>query len=712
MHPDCKQIVNKLCREQRKIFDENFTFDSNSIHNQESINFYRDILEASDNVLDILKHGYMPTFKKDENGQEILPPAYFERNNKSCVGFDEVICNNIQEWLDCGKISEVESTPFICSPLSLVSKQTIEGETKYRLCLDLSRHLNNYLEDFHCKLDTIELALELLDRNAYMSSWDLRSMYTQVRLNPRARTYFGFNFKFKGKNRFFVYNVLPFGVGPAVFLVNILTRPIKAYLHTKGILALSYIDDNFIYHVCIVVALFIAKFALSIFLFGGWLINWEKSALIPAQRLYYLGFFIDSKEMIVEAPKMKLDKTKNAIRNTIFHGEKNIPLSCKNLAKALGLVCSLKVSHGDFILSATRFSQNILGQITHRSGWDSSLNLSSEAIRELRNCLRIIDKYNKSSFDQRATVILTSEHNIVLDNLKQNLDDVLLLELKKNFSPQSFILTYEQKVTLLEEPDFESLCTGVTELIRLKNVINTFDLNSIRNKKLLWLSQTNVLDFMIKRGSKIPMVQSILLEIHEKLLDFNILLISSWQPLYTTLEDTTYISNKLCRSTDEWSIDHFSFLEIQSKFKTKITVDCFSTLCNRKAEKFWSLFPHPESSGVDFFLQKLKPDQVYYVTPPVSQISQAILKILSYEHVNCILIVPFWTHWPFFALFSDDDFGAPFVKNLFRFKPRFIQANQHSIFHGHTIFDMLAVHIFKPGSFKVPIPLKTQYTSR
>ena len=61
---------------QNDIFSQNFSVAS-SIHSPESLRFYKDILQVSPFVLNVLTNGYNPTF--------LTPPpdSYRERNNKS-----------------------------------------------------------------------------------------------------------------------------------------------------------------------------------------------------------------------------------------------------------------------------------------------------------------------------------------------------------------------------------------------------------------------------------------------------------------------------------------------------------------------------------------------------------------------------------------------------------------------------------------------------
>ena len=254
VHDDCLKKIIQLKNYQNEILEQQFDFDSPSIHSKTAVDFYEKVLNANPTLLEWLHTGYLPEFK-------YTPPPYEERNNKSASDKPDIVDDIVWDWEREGKVERVDKEQLTCvNPLSLISKTTAEGQTKHRLCLDLSRNVNKATVDFKCKLDMISETILLLDNDAYMASFDLKSMYCQIRLHPSVCKYFGFKIKVGSEWQYFQYKVLPFGLAPAVFVANFFTRPIKAYLQQKGVNMSVYIDDTFTSNSCPVVCLYQTKF--------------------------------------------------------------------------------------------------------------------------------------------------------------------------------------------------------------------------------------------------------------------------------------------------------------------------------------------------------------------------------------------------------------------------------------------------------------------
>ena len=75
----------------------------------------------------------------------------------------------------------------------------------------------------------------------------------------------------------------------------------------------------------------------------GWKINWEKSILVPTQRLKFLGLIVDSKEMVFDVPKEKLEKYTNSVKRAAAKFKKEKRISKKLLQRrsdAFEVLCS------------------------------------------------------------------------------------------------------------------------------------------------------------------------------------------------------------------------------------------------------------------------------------------------------------------------------------------------------------------------------------
>ena len=145
-----------------------------SIHDSSAIKFFEEILEASPSVVKLLTYGYVPNFRiKRKIKIETL--ACELPNNKSVYNDYDFCIKKVLKWQKLGIVTERANKPICVNPLTLASKySTATGETKQRLCLDMSRSLNLLILDCHIKLDTLRDLSFMLPENAFMTSTDFR----------------------------------------------------------------------------------------------------------------------------------------------------------------------------------------------------------------------------------------------------------------------------------------------------------------------------------------------------------------------------------------------------------------------------------------------------------------------------------------------------------------------------------------------------------
>ena len=96
--------------------------------------------------------------------------------------------------------------------------------------------------------------------------------------------YLGFHWCFpNGKIKYFIFNVLPFGLSSACYIFTKLLRPFVKKWRSESIKAIIFIDDGicggkgFNYTENIVTSVLRDLYS------GGWLVNFEKSRLKPTQ---------------------------------------------------------------------------------------------------------------------------------------------------------------------------------------------------------------------------------------------------------------------------------------------------------------------------------------------------------------------------------------------------------------------------------------------
>ena len=130
--------------------------------------------------------------------------------------------------------------------MSVASKVDLKtGEIKRRPCLDLSRHVNTFLQHWPTKLADLDSSAILIDPGDWQATSDVENQYFHVRVHPSQKKYLGF--KLQEGNRppiYYVFNVMIYGIKVAAAVVTRLIRPIVTYLHKHGIRFSIYIDNG------------------------------------------------------------------------------------------------------------------------------------------------------------------------------------------------------------------------------------------------------------------------------------------------------------------------------------------------------------------------------------------------------------------------------------------------------------------------------------
>ena len=111
----------------------------------------------------------------------------------------------------------------------------------HRLILDLT-WLNLHLEYEHFKMRSLQTAKDLMRKECWLGSIDLKDAYYSVPVHVEYRKYL----RFRWKGRLMQFKVLPNGLACAPRYFTKILVPAFASLREKGYKCFPYIDDSFI----------------------------------------------------------------------------------------------------------------------------------------------------------------------------------------------------------------------------------------------------------------------------------------------------------------------------------------------------------------------------------------------------------------------------------------------------------------------------------
>ena len=129
LHPLSEPTIPVQRGQYNKAYNSLFKSDNVAGRLDVFYDFWRDKLKASDFILDAIRFGYRIPFYA-------LPPPCNHGNNLSSKNNASFVRKEIEDLLGKGYVSELNSIPFCCNPLTVASVK------KLRLVLDLSRHVN------------------------------------------------------------------------------------------------------------------------------------------------------------------------------------------------------------------------------------------------------------------------------------------------------------------------------------------------------------------------------------------------------------------------------------------------------------------------------------------------------------------------------------------------------------------------------------------
>ena len=191
----------------------------------------------------------------------------------------------INTLLAKGVVERVTDHPRLCvSPIFLVPKRS----GKLRLILNLKR-INTFIASTHFRMETLSSILPALRPGDWTVSIDLKDAYHHVPIAPASRDLLGFALD----GSWFRFRALPFGLKPAPRLFTRLVSCVAAFLRQQGLRVFCYLDDWLLVADSRELLVRQLNFLLGVVQGLGFLINWEKSELVPTQQPTFLGATID-----------------------------------------------------------------------------------------------------------------------------------------------------------------------------------------------------------------------------------------------------------------------------------------------------------------------------------------------------------------------------------------------------------------------------------
>ena len=153
-------------------------------------------------------------------------------------------------------------------------------------------------------METIRTVLAAVRKDDWMVSVDLQDAYLHVPIHPKSRKFL----RFVWNQKVLQFRALCFGLTKAPQVFTRTMAPISAYLHKQGIRLLQYLDDWLLLASTQQEALEATRVLVQLCHQLGIRINLQKSSLVPAQKMIFLGVEIQTRLLKAFPSKTRVDQ--------------------------------------------------------------------------------------------------------------------------------------------------------------------------------------------------------------------------------------------------------------------------------------------------------------------------------------------------------------------------------------------------------------------
>lgn len=627
---------------------------------QARLPFWRETLKASQSVLACIEQGYCVPFVSE-------PPAFYADNNRSALQHSQFVTDTIQDLLKSDCIEQVRTAPHCCSPLTVA-----EGK-KLRMVLDLSRHVNEYVQYCQFKYETWSDVQQVISKGCYFITFDFKSGYHHVSLMQSQRKYFGFSFLYPGGiRRFYTFKQLPFGLSSACYIFTKLTRSLVKHWRREGLNAFIYIDDGILVFKNIGDAQKFGKSVREDIEKAGFVINEEKSHWVPSQRALWLGFTADSAVLKMFVPPNKTQQLTKLSR-ALLNGQTEA--TARNLAQFCGQVISMELAIGPLAQLMSRFSARLCADSA--PFWDRAVTLDARVKAELRFWLENIDAVNGYVIGDLAGYTVTCYSD----------------------ASDSGYGGYcvEHPETAVREPWAAAEATQsstwreMTAIFRILRALQW----QLESQTVRWFTDSANAVSIIRKGSRKTPLQAVAVDILQVCRQHGIVLQPVWLSRRFNLVADNLSRFSAWENRDDWALERHQFEWLDSLWGPH-TCDRFASHFSAQVLAFNSLPWSPGCSGVNCFLQDWSQDN-NWLSPPVSLVLRAIAHAKR-QKARATLIVPYWEsaiYWPILRSTSGVNGWASFVKDHRVFHAKYVPNSSvgRQVFCSNPVFKTVALRI-------------------
>lgn len=559
---------------------------------------------ANKSVLEWLEFGVKWNFSSE--------PGCYEFSNRISKSAHKFVSDEVKDLLKKGAISLSKYKPKCVSALTTVNKKG----NKLRLVTDLSP-LNKHIICPYFKNEGIDTVYDLIQPNDFLISIDLKDGFHHIPVNEKFRTYLGFLWN----NKYYLWNVLPFGLNISPYFFNKTVRCVTSYLREKQLRVNFWVDDGLLMtspNACDVEKLLFINTIEKL----GFHINYQKSSLTAETSKEYIGYIVDScgpnGTPWIKIPNKRINKLKRDLLRILK--QKTVK------ARFLARICGQCISFSKAILPTKLLLRNLYRLLKSKSSWNSYLTLDPNSERDLVWWLSAIKSWNG-----RPVVKNTIDKQIFTDASSSGWGAVC--EGQEASGLWSVQMSYQH--------------SNARELMAVLMALKSFK-NSLQNKNVQIMSDNIVtVAYVNHLGGPCPALVKITKAIWAEAFAQKMNLQAKW-----VAGCHNEVADRLSRlspySTYSWSL-HPAIFNLLDHMWGPHSFDRFADVTNHLCSLYNSLYFDPLSSGVDALAQQDWGSHNNFVNCPFNLIPK-VLQIVLKQNAEATIIAPLWRGQPWFPL--------------------------------------------------------------
>lgn len=468
-------------------------------------------------------------------------------------------------------------------------------------------------------MEDLRAARNLISRNAYMSTLDLKDAYFLIPISIPSRKYLRFRFN----GILYQFRCLPFGLSTSPYIFTKIMKPVINFLRLKGWLSIIYLDDILCisnsYKLCYDNVNFTIKLLEKL----GFIINYKKSSITPSKRCKYLGFILDSEKYSVDLPTEK----KYQILKILNRFETGKQYKIRSFAQILGtLVAASPAVEYSKVYCKRLERAKWLALTVNNNNFEAHMKIKHEVLEDFA--------WWKTNILIGTNPIRTQKYKIVIssDASRTGWGAVSNSIITRGFwsmNDKKFHINY-------------------LELLAAFFALKCFASEFSNGEILMRIDNTTAISYINKAGGvKFPHLSELARKIWQWCETKKIWITAS----YIASKENVHAdaASRVTNLDTEWELADKYFKQITEKYGS-FTVDLFASRINSKCKRFCSRYPDPEASIVDSFTISWTREQ-FYAFPPFAVILPTLRKIISDEATG-IVVVPNWPTQVWFPLFT------------------------------------------------------------